>query len=99
MGWLDRVLGRGPGPEVPPPPAPEGDPVQVAEAQTVIESLRPLLEADGGDLRLLAVEDGWVRVELRGACRTCSLSTTTIRGALEPRLRERCAWFRGVRAG
>lgn len=96
MRWLDRVLGRPQEPEETAPPA--GDPVRIAEVQTVIESLRPLLEADGGDLRLVSVEDGWVRVELRGACRSCHLSPTTIRGALEPKLREQCSWFRGVDA-
>ena len=96
MGWLQRLLGRRADPRDE-DFVPEGDPIRVAEVQTVLVALRPLLAADGGDVRLLAVEDGWVRVELRGACRSCHMSSATVQGALEPRLREACSWFRGVR--
>lgn len=97
MGWLQRLLGR-PRSDADADFVPTGDPIRVAEVETVLLSLRPLLAADGGDVRLLGVEDGWVRVELRGACRSCHMSSATLQGALEPRLREACPWFRGVRA-
>lgn len=70
-----------------------GDPERVAEAEAVLAELRPAVAADGGDIRLVAVEDGTVRVTLHGACRSCAASVLTLKGALEPRLRERLPWF------
>ena len=55
-------------------------------------------QADGGDVRLLGVtEDGWVRLRFVGACHGCAAQPLTIRGAVEPELRRRHAWVRGVR--
>ena len=64
----------------------------------MIETIRPLLDADGGDLRLLSVEDGEVRVKLTGNCRGCYASPMTIQGLLEPKLKEELDWVRTVRA-
>ena len=75
-----------------------GDPEQVAQAQAVLDELRPAIAADGGEIQLVSVEDGWVRVRLRGACAHCVVSDTTVHEALEPRLKERHAWVLGVRA-
>jgi Fe-S cluster biogenesis protein NfuA len=38
------------------------------KVQAVIEKLRPLLQRDGGDIELIDVEDGVVKVKLTGAC-------------------------------
>lgn len=45
-----------------------------------LEQLRPHLQFDGGDIRLLSVEGSTVRVELTGACSNCSISATTKAG-------------------
>jgi Fe-S cluster biogenesis protein NfuA len=42
-------------------------------------------------------EDGWVELRAVGSCHGCSASVLTLQGALAPKLRERCPWFRGVR--
>lgn len=95
MSWLRRLLGERDQPRTDEPA--EGDPVRVAEVETVIESLRPLLVADGGDIRIVRIDDeGHVSIRLLGACRSCAASPLTVRGALEPELRRRCAWVRGV---
>ena len=93
MGWLKDLLGgaKAGAAEV------RGDPLRAAEVEAVLASLRPYLRSDGGDVELLAVDDGWVTVRLRGACTTCHAVDTTVQGALEPRLRERLPWFRGLR--
>ncbi|QDU67539.1 NifU family protein [Engelhardtia mirabilis] len=70
-----------------------GDPARVAQAEAVLAELRPRFRADGGDVTLLGVDGGRVRVELRGACRSCAASVLTLKGALEPRLREQLDWF------
>lgn len=49
--------------------------------QHALEQLRPHLQFDGGDIRLLEIaEDYTVRVELVGACSSCSISATTKAG-------------------
>ncbi len=91
MGFLQRLFGREHAPETPP----SGDPVRIAEVEAVLVSLRPLFEADGGDIRLVAVgEDGDVHVRLRGACSSCAASPMTLFEGLEPRLRATLTWFR-----
>ena len=92
--WLSRLLGR----EARQEHAPHGDALRVAEAEAVLAELRPLLRADGGDVRLVGVdEEGWVEIAWSGACSHCFASPTTLRAAIEPALRQRCAWFRGIR--
>ena len=58
------------------------------QVETVIEQLRPMVQADGGDLELLQVtEEGVVSIRLHGACSGCSSSTTTLRNGIERYLR------------
>lgn len=95
MSWLERLV-SGWGLDTEPRPA-VGDPALVAEVMTVLDEMRPMFKSDGGDVRLIAVEDGWVTVQLRGACASCASSEQSLFGALEPRLRERCTWVRGLR--
>ncbi len=95
MSFLDRWLARARG-EV---PQPEGDPERVALVQSVIDELAPAVALDGGRIDLVRVTaDGWVEVELQGACKHCSLQSSTLGDALEPRLREVADWLAGVRA-
>jgi NifU-like protein len=95
VSWLGRLL-SGFGPDGEPAP-PRGDPDQIREVTVILDEMRPMFAADGGEVRLVAVEDGWVVVELRGACDGCASSDLSLNGALEPKLRERLAWVRGVR--
>lgn len=95
MRWLETLLGTFGEPEN---VAPTGDPARVAEVEEILARLRPHAEADGGDIRLVAVtEDGEVHVRLEGACARCAAHAETLHGGLEPELRRRCAWFRAVR--
>jgi Fe-S cluster biogenesis protein NfuA len=55
-----------------------------------LDVIRPGLVADGGNAELISVgDDGIVRVELQGACATCSARELTRRLVLEPALRAR----------
>jgi uncharacterized protein (DUF2249 family)/Fe-S cluster biogenesis protein NfuA/hemerythrin-like domain-containing protein len=57
--------------------------------EQALESIRPALQADGGDVELLDVsEDGIVQVELIGACGGCPMSQMTLKGGIERRLKE-----------
>jgi Fe-S cluster biogenesis protein NfuA len=53
----------------------------------VIEEIRPLLQADGGDIELVGVEEGVVKVRLRGACAGCPGAAMTLKMAVERRLK------------
>ena len=75
-----------------------GDATRIAEVQRVLDELRPMIAADGGQVTLVAVEDGWVEVRLQGACTNCSSSNTTLQDAIDPMLRAKVSWLRGVRA-
>ena len=57
--------------------------------QTVLQEVRPILIADGGDVELYDVEGDVVKVLLKGACGSCESSTATLKNAIEVRLRER----------
>lgn len=91
MGLLDLFRSRPSRPEA------SGDPARIAEAQAVLEELRPLFRADGGDMVLVAVhDDGRIELEPVGACHGCSVSRLTLDGAVRPRLAERLPWFGGL---
>src|ERR687883_1774824 len=51
--------------------------------QRALDDVRPYLGSHGGDVELLAVEDGIARVRLGGTCNGCPSSTATLRHAIE----------------
>jgi len=60
------------------------------EVQQALEEIRPMLQADGGDVELVEVtEDGIVRVRLQGACKGCPMSQMTIKNGIERLLKEK----------
>ena len=64
--------------------------VNKEEVAAVLEHIRPSLQADGGDVRLVSVsDDGVVAVELQGACKGCPMSEMTLANGVERILKER----------
>jgi len=59
------------------------------KVQKAIQELRPNLQADGGDIELLGVENGVVKVKLKGACAGCPMSTMTIQWGVENFLKKK----------
>ncbi len=57
--------------------------------QKAIQELRPNLQADGGDIELLGVEKGVVKVKLKGACAGCPMSSMTIQWGVERFLKKK----------
>lgn len=52
--------------------------------EEALNSIRPYLEADGGNVELLEItEDFVVKVELHGACKTCTMSAMTMKAGIE----------------
>jgi Fe-S cluster biogenesis protein NfuA len=56
--------------------------------EKALESIRPVLQADGGNLELVAIEGNVVKVQLKGACSSCPLSAVTLKHGVERRLKE-----------
>ena len=53
-----------------------------------LRHIRPLLQADGGDVELVEISDGVVKLKLTGACGGCAMANITLRNAVERILRE-----------
>ena len=59
------------------------------KVQAVINKIRPMLKADGGDVELVDVgEDGVVKVRLQGACAGCPMSQMTLKNRIERLLKQ-----------
>jgi NifU-like protein len=62
---------------------------KIKKIEEVLErEIRPGLRKDGGDIELIDVDGDFVSVSLRGACKSCSKSQTTIKEYVEKKLRE-----------
>lgn len=61
---------------------------QFDQVNEVLGKLRPFLQRDGGDVELVAVEDGIVKVRLMGACGSCPSSTITLKAGIEQAILE-----------
>ena len=59
------------------------------KVQKAIAEIRPNLQADGGDIELVNVEDGIVKVRLKGACAGCPMSAMTVQWGVENFLRKK----------
>lgn len=53
------------------------------QVQEVLNKLRPFLLRDGGDVELIEVDQGIVRLRLLGACGNCPSSTLTLKAGIE----------------
>ena len=60
-----------------------------AKIKEAIENIRPMLQADGGDVELKSIsEDGKVYVSLQGACGSCPMATLTLKMGIEAKLKD-----------
>jgi len=58
------------------------------KVEKAIEKIRPFLQRDGGDIELVDVSDGVVKVKLRGACSGCPMSHMTLKQGVEKAIKE-----------
>ena len=66
------------------------------QVRDALEDVRPALQMDGGDVELIAVNEGVVTVRLLGACGGCPMATMTLVGFVEERLKQRVPEVRQV---
>lgn len=58
------------------------------EVEKVLGRIRPALQADGGDVELVDVDGGVVKVRLTGACSGCPMASITLKNGIEALLKE-----------
>ena len=58
------------------------------KVKQAIEKIRPILQRDGGDIELVAVEGNVVKVSLQGACRGCPMSQMTLKAVVEETIKK-----------
>jgi len=64
----------------------------------VLAQIRPALQADGGDVELVDVNDGIIKLKLKGACAGCPMATMTLRHGIERILKEQIPELKEVLA-
>lgn len=70
------------------------------QIESALDSIRPALHVDGGDVELVAFDDqsGVVQLRLTGACGACPISSVTMKNGIERRIRAVIPTVREVRA-
>lgn len=63
-----------------------------------LEKIRPMLQRDGGDIELVEVNDGVVKVRLTGACKGCPMSQMTLKQGVEKLLLKEVPGLKEVQA-
>ncbi len=58
------------------------------KVQAALDKIRPVLQRDGGDVELVDVTDGVVKVKLKGACGGCPMSTMTLKNGIERAIKQ-----------
>lgn len=66
------------------------------EVEKALDKIRPALIADGGNVELVDVEDGVVKVRLTGACGGCPMSQMTLKMGIERVLKQEIPEIKGV---
>ena len=68
------------------------------EIAQALEEVRPHLQVDGGDVELVDIEDGVVKVRLTGACAGCPMSQMTLKWGVENYLKKKVPSVKSVEA-
>lgn len=58
------------------------------KVEAALDKIRPMLQRDGGNVELVEVADGIVKVRLQGACKGCPMSQMTIKNGIERLLKQ-----------
>jgi Fe-S cluster biogenesis protein NfuA len=66
--------------------------------EQALDKIRPLLQRDGGDIELVEVNDGVVKVRLTGACKGCPMSQMTLKQGVEKLLLKEVPGLKEVQA-
>lgn len=71
----------------------------IAKVELALNSMRPYLQADGGDVELVEISpDMVVNLRLVGACSTCAMSHMTMKAGIEEGLMKAIPEIKGIQA-
>lgn len=68
------------------------------KVERVLKKIRPSIQADGGDVKLIDVSDGVVKVKLTGACVGCPMASMTLKQGIEAMLKKEIPEVKEVRS-
>lgn len=68
------------------------------KVQAALAEIRPQIQADGGDIDLIAVENNIAKVRLRGACAGCPMSALTLKQGVERLIKQKVPEIQSVEA-
>ena len=66
--------------------------------EKALAKIRPMLQRDGGDVELVEVDNGIVKVRLTGACKGCPMSQMTLKNGIERLLKQEVPGLTAVEA-
>jgi Fe-S cluster biogenesis protein NfuA len=67
------------------------------KVEDALDTIRPYLEADGGNVVVVEITaDNIVKLELKGACKTCNMSHMTMRSGIEETIKKSVPEIKGV---
>ena len=76
----------------------QSGPIDHDKLDEALNYIRPAVQADGGDIVLLGIDDGTVNLQMVGACGGCPLSMMTLKAGIERILKDRVPGVREVHA-
>ena len=59
-----------------------------SNVEKALDEIRPFLISDGGNIKLLSIEEGVVKVQLEGACSGCSVNQMTLKNGVEATIKK-----------
>jgi len=68
------------------------------KVEEALDQIRPYLQADGGNVSLVEIVDNVVKVELQGACKSCSMSMMTLKAGIEESIKRSVPEIKSVEA-
>jgi Fe-S cluster biogenesis protein NfuA len=68
------------------------------KVKETLEEIRPKIQADGGDIELVTIENGVVKVRLKGACVGCPMSALTLKQGVERTIKNKVPEVKSVEA-
>ena len=64
------------------------DQIRGLHVEKALEEIRPFLVSDGGNIKLLSIEEDTVKVQLEGACSGCSVNQMTLKNGVEATIKK-----------
>lgn len=68
------------------------------DVEAALEMIRNALRVEGGDVKLMGIDDGVVKVKLQGTCAGCPFSQMTLKNFIEKELKKDVPGVKGVQA-